>query len=491
MKKVYISENSSQLSECCKGDYRRCFQVSITSLSKSAMSSSVENLFGNVNEAKIESSVGKLFSTSSGPIDKNIVNARKRTVLPEPPAKEEKPEQEASEQEASENEGSQQEESEQEASEQEESEQEESEQEEEIPEPKPKSQSKKRRTDEDDGLEERYFAKLMDEDDDSAQDGSNGKEQTDKPEKDNKQVSQEGAKKIDLKEDEVEKAERTVFVGNVPADVITDKSLHRQFKKLFQSEKGLESIRFRSISFEVPLPRKVAFMQQKLHKSRGSVNAYVVYKEKNVVPTICSRLNGEVFGDRHLRVDSVTHPAKHDNKRSVFVGNLDFEEDEESLWRHFSSCGEIEYVRIIRDSKTNMGKGFAYVQFKDFPNVGKALLLNDKPLESNGKSRKLRVTRCKNLKKSNSNNNNGTNNKFLKNGGVYDKLNESHKTKLGRAKKVLNKADSAQLGKEITVEGLRASKSDSKPSSILKKRKKRSQTGRVTKRSQAHKKKNK
>ncbi|GCE97587.1 nucleolar protein 12 [Zygosaccharomyces mellis] len=457
------------------------------------MSSSVENLFGNVNETKIESNVGKLFSTSSGPIDKSVINAKKRVVLPGLSAKddndefgqktgqnsgktsEEEPEQEPKE-------------IEEDFEEQPEGESEEESEEEQMLEPVPKSklksQAKKRHADEDDGLEERYFAKLMDED--STQDVRHADRQAEKPQQIELR-SQEGAKKIDLKEDELEKAERTVFVGNVPADVITDKSLYRQFRKLFQDEMSLESIRFRSISFEVPLPRKVAFVQQKLHKSRGSINAYVVYKDRNSVSSVCSRLNGQVFVDRHLRVDSVTHPAKHDNKRSVFVGNLDFEEDEESLWKHFGSCGEIEYVRIIRDPKTNVGKGFAYVQFRDFPNVNKALLLNDKPLESNGRSRNLRVTRCKNLKKSS--NNSGI--QSLKNGGIFDKLSESHKTKLGRAKKVLNKADSAQLGKEITVEGLRASKANSQPSAILKRRKKRSQSGRVTKRSQAHKKKNK
>lgn len=93
-------------------------------------------------------------------------------------------------------------------------------------------------------------------------------------------------------------------------------------------------------------------------------------------------MNAVVFQDHHLRVDSVAHPAPHDKKRSIFVGNLDFEEIEESLWKHFEPCGDIEYVRIIRDSKTNMGKGFAYVQFKDLQSVNKALLLNEKPMKS-------------------------------------------------------------------------------------------------------------
>lgn len=33
--------------------------------------------------------------------------------------------------------------------------------------------------------------------------------------------------------------------------------------------------------------------------------------------------------------------AKHDLKRSAFVGNLAFDIDEESLWNFFEECGEI------------------------------------------------------------------------------------------------------------------------------------------------------
>ncbi|SJM84174.1 related to Nucleolar protein 12 [Zygosaccharomyces bailii] len=441
------------------------------------MSSSVEKLFGNVAADDIESNVSKLFGSSTGPIDGKKVKAKSRTILPELPQKSENQtldeslsEEEENSQESDVAETSQ-ESKEEEASQESEVEQV-SQQSEELA--TPENLTKKRKTDNDDQLEDKYFAKLMD------QDIAEEKEATEVA-KDHTQAGST-AKKIDLKENELEKAERTVFVGNVPSDVIINKSLYKQFKRLFQNDSsGVESIRFRSISFDEALPRKVAFVQQKLHKSRGSVNAYVVYKEKSAVTPACHHLNGEVFADRHLRVDSVSHPAHHDNKRSVFVGNLDFEEDEESLWRHFCSCGEIEYVRVVREPKTNMGKGFAYIQFKDFPSVSKALLLNDRALESRGKSRKLRVTRCKNMRKS------GNVIQSLKGKGI-NKLSDAHKTRLGRAKKILNKADAAQLGQQITVEGLRATKADSKPSSVLKKRKNRSKTGRVTKRSQAHKK---
>ena len=124
-------------------------------------------------------------------------------------------------------------------------------------------------------------------------------------------------------------------------------------------------------------------LQKNLHKSRDSVNAYIVYKEKPA-SIAAKELNATVFEDHHLRVDHVSHPAPKDNKRTIFVGNLDFEEKEETLWKYFNSKldQDVESVRIIRDSKTNLGKGFALVQFKDTLSVNKALLLNDKPLET-------------------------------------------------------------------------------------------------------------
>lgn len=438
------------------------------------MSSSIDKLFGNVDSSNIDSNVSKLFSSSSGAIDNLKVKNKSRTVIPD----------------SEKDKGGR-------VSQEEKSE--------EIPEEaedEPVKKKKKLNKDEDGDLEleDRYYAKLAGEEPlESGEEDENQSSKNEAP----ILKSEQKAKKIDLKEDEVEKAERTIFVGNLSSDVIASKKTYKDFKKLFstnplkndkeeEDEKkentfAVESIRFRSISFDEALPRKVAFVQQKLHKSRESVNAYVVYKNKNVVKSMCSNLNGHIFASRHLRVDSVAHPASHDNKRSVFVGNLDFEEDDERLWKHFEACGEIEYVRIVRDSKTNLGKGFAYIQFNDFQSVNKALLLNNKPIFSDktkGKNRKLRVDRCKNIRKVNT----PSGSSSLKQRAVESKLNDSHKTKFGRAKKILGKADRATLGQEITVEGLRASKGAGPAASHLKKKKQRSKTGRVTKRSQAFRK---
>ncbi|CAI7454790.1 CGH_1_collapsed_G0049240.mRNA.1.CDS.1 [Saccharomyces cerevisiae] len=436
---------------------------------------------------KIESSVDKLFSSSCGPINKLEVKSKTRTVLPDSKKRERAAEADQEEKEASKPDVS-------------------DEQTEEVALPKVKKAKKSKRNDEDEDLEARYYAKLLNEEAEAEDD----KPTVTKTDETSVPLTS-AAKKVDFKEDELEKAERTVFIGNILSTVITSKKVYKEFKKLFgtnpiaeteesgnekeeesskksdNNEFAIESIRFRSISFDEALPRKVAFVQQKFHKSRDTINAYIVYKNKSAVRKICSNLNAVVFQDHHLRVDSVAHPAPHDKKRSIFVGNLDFEEIEESLWKHFEPCGDIEYVRIIRDSKTNMGKGFAYVQFKDLQSVNKALLLNEKPMKSQKqedentkkptkKARKLRVSRCKNMKK-------GT---TIGTGLDRNGLTDSQRTRAGRAKKILGKADRATLGQEITIEGLRAKKGEG--STHLKRKKQRSATGRVTKRSIAFKK---
>ncbi|SCW01353.1 LAFE_0D10704g1_1 [Lachancea fermentati] len=447
--------------------------------------SSINDLFGTPSSGQLESTVSELFKKSSGPVDALKVKAKVRTVLPAVTESAVEPQIEESvevEESSSGEETTVKRKSETAGVE-----------EEEIS--VVKKQKKAAKKGENDDLEERYYSKLLKdqepekEEQEKSQDAAETKE-IEKPVVANSSV----AKKQDFKEEELEKADKTVFVGNVPTDVITSKKAYKEFKLLFstvvatQSETSgdeestdntkadllaIASIRFRSISFDEALPRKVAFMQQKLHKARDSVNAYVVYKNKAAVNFVCKNLNGTVFYDHHLRTDSVAHPTKHDNKRSVFVGNLDFEEAEENLWKNFSSCGDIEYVRIVRDSKTNMGKGFAYVQFKDFQSVNKALLLDGRKI--NGTGRKLRVTRCKNMAKQQS-----------KQASLSKKLTDTQRTKLGRAKKVLGKADRSTAGKQITIEGMRATKGDTTPG--LKRKKQRSKTGRVTKRSTAFKK---
>ncbi|KAK0554138.1 Nucleolar protein 12 [Tilletia horrida] len=200
--------------------------------------------------------------------------------------------------------------------------------------------------------------------------------------------------------------------------------------------------------------RKVAAINQDLNTHAAAVNAYVTInhpdsriikatwgqdaqKGPSVNASVLAALlavsvNGSIFEARHLRADVVTPleprevidagldklkspsngsllvvghqhtSAGTDNKRTVFVGNLDFEAEEEELRTFFeklvrdergkpSAAQQIEFVpvtdsksallfgakvveregewvqdvRLIRDRATQMGKGFGYVRFVD------------------------------------------------------------------------------------------------------------------------------
>lgn len=47
----------------------------------------------------------------------------------------------------------------------------------------------------------------------------------------------------------------------------------------------------------------------------------------------------------------------------MFIGNLAFDANEEEVRELFSGCGKIVDIRIVRDKKTHVGKGIAYITF--------------------------------------------------------------------------------------------------------------------------------
>ena len=200
-------------------------------------------------------------------------------------------------------------------------------------------------------------------------------------------------------ESEIEKASRTVFLANVSTQAISSKSAKKTllaymasfFSDIPAPAEGkpahkVESIRFRSTAYAgTSLPKKAAYAKKELmDATTKSTNAYVVYSNAFAAREAVKKLNGTIVLDRHLRVDGVAHPAKTDHRRCIFVGNLGFVDDEsmldqggenerkrskipsdieEGLWRQFGKAGAVESVRVVRDEKTRVGKGFAYVQF--------------------------------------------------------------------------------------------------------------------------------
>lgn len=363
-----------------------------------------------------------------------------------------------------------------------------------------KRKRNKHQQDEDSELEERYFEKSLREDtqsskkpraekteesakvdvttkEESQEEESGEEESSEKTEEENENTKTYVHESLLPNQEEIDKAKSTIFVGNVPREVVSDKHIYKKFRDLFATIGKVQSVRFRSIAFSELLPRKAAFAQKKFDESRDAINAYIVFDKENSVKEAVSKLNATVFENHHLRVDSVAHPLPQDNKKCVFVGNMDFEESEESLWRHFSTCGKVENVRIVRDTKTNMGKGFGYVQFKDSLSVTKALLLDGKKMKSAnkaGKERTLRVNRSKAIKKTS-----------RPDDKPKQRLTGDSKTKLGRAKAVLGKAGRSQVNQ--IIEGHRAT-----PGEVIKglTGKKRENKKRITKRSTAFKSKN-
>ncbi|KAF9267576.1 hypothetical protein L218DRAFT_696497 [Marasmius fiardii PR-910] len=148
--------------------------------------------------------------------------------------------------------------------------------------------------------------------------------------------------------------------------------------------------------------------------------------------------DGTLFMDRVIRVDVAAKSplaaavnvegrivkTDVDPKKCVFVGNLDFEGKEEDVRAFFEGVISAEKgprivesakeddiedegqattkpnawvkgVRIIRDKDTQLGKGFAYVQFVNHECVDEILALEPSKLKF--AKRKLRVERCKTL----------------------------------------------------------------------------------------------
>jgi nucleolar protein 12 len=53
----------------------------------------------------------------------------------------------------------------------------------------------------------------------------------------------------------------------------------------------------------------------------------------------------------------------------ILFSSLQQDIEEETLRKHFESCGPVQSVRLIRDKKTNLGKGFGYVKFEVYVDV--------------------------------------------------------------------------------------------------------------------------
>lgn len=254
---------------------------------------------------------------------------------------------------------------------------------------------KRKRKDENVDLEDKYLSKLAQSDDTEPQEKRPKTDKAAASDDEDEKVPQHESLAKDTKSSELEKADRTVFLANVSSEAVSSKSakktLTTHLASVLDKDAGekVDSIRFRSVAFSAgSMPKRAAYItKQLMEATTKSTNAYAVFSSIAAANKAVKGLNGSEVLGRHIRVDSVSHPTPTDHRRCVFVGNLGFMDDEsvleenkdgetikkkrnkvpadveEGLWRTFGQQGKVENVRVVRDPKTRVGKGFAYVQF--------------------------------------------------------------------------------------------------------------------------------
>lgn len=158
-----------------------------------------------------------------------------------------------------------------------------------------------------------------------------------------------------------EREARTVFVGNV-----TINCKHKTLKKFFEKHGKVENLWFRSVPVnsdsKMPIKGKVA--TKDFIENADAMNAYVLFSEIDDAKKAVDAENNKEFLGKYLRV-TLANQKTLDTKTTIFVGNLYYKATEDQLRDFFKECGEIETVRIIRDPFTHLGKGFAYIRFRD------------------------------------------------------------------------------------------------------------------------------
>ncbi|XP_072278747.1 embryonic polyadenylate-binding protein 2 [Pyxicephalus adspersus] len=83
---------------------------------------------------------------------------------------------------------------------------------------------------------------------------------------------------------------------------------------------------------------------------------------------------GQPAGVPHL----MTAEEKREiDKRSIYVGNVDYGGTAQDLESHFSSCGSINRITILCDKYTGHPKGYAYIEFAEQCSVEAAIDLDE------------------------------------------------------------------------------------------------------------------
>jgi nucleolin len=123
------------------------------------------------------------------------------------------------------------------------------------------------------------------------------------------------------------------------------------------------------------------------HDGRPKGIAFVRFSDDTGLQAAVAK-NGEELEGRALRVEKATpkeqrgggdrgdRPSRNEggdsNATSVFVGNISYTTDDDTLRQIFESCGTIKEVRIAMD-QDGRARGFAHIDFESPDSVQKAI----------------------------------------------------------------------------------------------------------------------
>lgn len=191
-----------------------------------------------------------------------------------------------------------------------------------------------------------------------------------------------------------ERLNRTLFVGNVSA-----KAKAQDVKRMFKKYGPIETVRIRNaVSNNSKLPKKVAYLAQRMSRFVDSVSAYVVFKPAEDVDDrlakACAELHFAELKGKHIRVTPAIQTKTGPKKRSAFIGNVPFDCTEEEFITTFLPVAEkigtkLLNVRLNRDQDTGIGRGIGFVTLSD--DVAVQALINMSG-EISIRNNKLRIT---------------------------------------------------------------------------------------------------
>jgi RNA recognition motif-containing protein len=158
----------------------------------------------------------------------------------------------------------------------------------------------------------------------------------------------------------------SVFVGNIPFTVEED-----QLVALVDEKAGTDYSSIRLV------------IDKKSGRSRGF--AYVNYEEKTAAEASVEALSGLALDGRDVRVELSVPGVKRErpargsrggDERSIFIGNLDFNVEEDDLRNICEEAlgeGMVKTVRLAKDRATGRPRGFGHVVFASEETVGLAI----------------------------------------------------------------------------------------------------------------------